>query len=533
MNPTLATVDWVVVGTYLGFVVLVGLYFARRQTTTSDFFLGGRSLPWWAAALSIIAAETSAVTYIGTPGMAYAGDWWFLQFVVGLVVGRVFLALVFVKLIHGQGVLTVYGLLERRFGNTTRGVTALLFLLGRLIASGVRMYAGCLAVQVATGLPLNLSVLVLGAFATLYTLAGGIRAVVWTDVLLGLTFIAGGLISAVYLAGAIPGGLEAVVSSPAFAEKTAVLHIGWALDDAKSLLAGLAGGCVLTLATHGTDQDIVQRILTCRTSRSGSLSLLGTAVLLLPLMALFLAVGTGLFFLYSSGHPTYEVPRNVNHVFPVFIVRELPRGFSGLVMAGLFAASISSFSSVINALASTTLSDFYKPLLQTFGRTPSEGHQMRLSRGLALFWAAALLVVALGFQGSSDNVLSVALSVLTYFYGAILGAFLLGAFTRRGRALTVIPGMLLGVAVVLLLQLRQFIELPARAPDSMRALLARLPEGLLEAVEDLVPLVAWPYWIILGTGITFLVGAIGSRGLTVSWKAVSPKTPSSTRATGR
>jgi Na+/proline symporter len=190
-------------------------------------------------------------------------------------------------------------------------------------------------------------------------------------------------------------------------------------------------------------------------------------------------------------------------------------------MAGLFAASISSFASVINALASTTLSDFYKPLLQALGRTPSERHQMRLSRGLAIFWAAALLVVALGFQGSSDNVLSVALSVLTYFYGAILGAFLLGAFTRRGRALTVVPGMLLGVTVVLLLQMRQFLELPARAPDSVRAVLAGLPEGLLEAVRIHVPIVAWPYWILLGTGITFLVGVMGSRGLTVSWRATS------------
>jgi len=508
MHEGLAIVDWAVVGFYLALVVAVGLYFSGRIKSASDFFLAGKTLPWWAAALSIVAAETSAVTYIGTPRLAYQGDWWFLQFVLGLVLGRIVLALLLVRVFYRRDILTVYGIIEHRFGNAARVTAAFLFLLGRVVASGVRLYAGCLAVQVATGFPLSVSVLILGGFSTLYTLAGGIRAVVWTDVLLGLTFMAGGVVSALSIGASLPDG---ILSGPLLAEKTTILHPGWNLSSSNCLLAGLAGGFVLTLATHGTDQDVVQKILTCRNSRSGSLSILGSAVLILPLMALFLTIGTLLFFFYRTHQVPYELPRQLDHIFPVFIVRELPRGFAGFVMAGLFAAATSSFASVLNALASTTLSDLYKPILAALGRSPSERHFFRFSRSAALFWAVVLLGVALAFQGSSDSVLNVALSVLTYFYGALLGAFLLASLTARGSGPSVVTGMLLSVPAVLLLQLRQFLEMPSLAPDSLRALIVRLPDGFTRAVLDHVPAVAWPWWIIVGTTVTFGVGYLGTR----------------------
>lgn len=508
MPQGLSVVDWVVVGAYLLLVLAVGLIAGRRARSGRDFFLGGRSLPWWAATLSIVAAETSAVTYIGTPRDAFEGDWAFLQLVIGLVIGRVFLALFLVPVLYRSEILTVYGFFEARFGTATRAVAALFFLLGRAVASGVRMYAGCLALQVATGFPLGHAVLVLGGLATIYTLAGGIRAVIWTDVFLGLTFMAGGIFSALWLAGQLP---EGALSDPGLLGKMTVFQGDVTLANPRSFVAGLVGGFVLTLATHGTDQDVVQRILSCRGSRGGRLSILGSAALILPLFLLFLLIGTLLYAFYTTRDPGYALPSNRDHLFPLFIVRELPRGFAGFVMAGLFAASLSSFASVLNALAATTLSDILRPVLRRVRGERSEADILRLSRPFALAWAIALLALALAFQGSSDNVLMVALRVLTYFYGALLGAFLLGAFTRRGSGASVISGMVLSVAAVILLQLRHYLEDLALAPDSLRAVLLGLPPALTDAVRGLVPLVGWPFWIIVGTAIAFSVGSFGSR----------------------
>ena len=507
--------DWSVVGLYLGIVALIGLYVSRGQKSTRDYFLGSRSLPWWAATLSIVATETSAVTYIGTPAMAYQGNWSFLQLVFGFVLGRIFLGTFMVRVFYRREFVTVYGFLEARYGNATRVTASLLFLCGRVVASAVRLFAGCIAIHIATGIQLENVVVGLGVFGAAYTLTGGIRAVVWTDVLLGVTFIVGGAITVFYLLAEIPGGLPAVLSSPSLTEKTAILNFGGALPEghtfwsqSNTFLAGLAGGFVLTLATHGTDQDIAQRMLTCRDSRSGSLAVFGSAILILPLMALFLVIGTLLYFFYEGRQP----PQDLNHVFPIFIANELPHGFSGLVMAGLFAAAISSYTSVLNALASTSVSDFYTPLRACLGRVPDDQHLLRVSRGVTLFWGALLVLLALAFQGSSDNVLKIALSVLTYFYGALLGAFLLGIFTRRGNSFSVITGMLASVPAILSLQLKQYLENPEAVPTGARILIEHLPENFSNAVLQHVPTVAWPYWIILGTAITFGVGLLGSRG---------------------
>jgi SSS family transporter len=432
--------------------------------------------------------------------------------VLGFVLGRLFLAFFFVPALYRRELVTVYGYLEHRFGGGARTVAAMLFLLGRVVASGVRLYAACVAFHVATGLDIRLSILALGAFGTVYTLAGGIRAVVWTDVLLGLTFMAGGLVSALYLAFETPGGLQGILGSPLFPQKSMIIHTGWSLADSSTLQAGLLGGFMLTLATHGTDQDIAQRVLTCRDSRDGRLSLFGSALMILPLMALFLAVGTLLFFFYQARPPTYKLPLDKNHLFPIFILNELPGGFRGLVMAGLLAASISSFTSVLNALASSAVADFYRPFRRWLGQDPSETHLLRVSRASTLLWGALLVGVAILFEGSSSNILELALQTLTYFYGALLGAFLLGIFTRRGSNLSVIAGMLISVPVVLLFQLRQYLASPASAPLGAQAILEKLTPSATQMLLRVVPDVAWPYWIILGTGAAMSIGILGSRG---------------------
>lgn len=518
MLPSLRAADWIVVGGYFAVVAWIGLRAARGQSTTRDYFLGGRSLPWWAAALSIIATETSAVTLMGTPRMAFEGDWSFLQFVCGFVVGRIFLAFFFVHVFFREELVTVYGFLERRFGAGARFTAATLFLIGRVLGSGVRLYAGCLALEVAAGIPIEHAIVVLGVFATAYTLFGGIKAVVWTDVLLGLTFMAAGVASLAYLGWNLPGGLDAIFAKPGagstlptLLEKTRVVIWGWDLQRNDTLLAGILGGFFITLATHGTDQDVAQRLLTCRNSRDGTLSILGSALMILPLMALFLAVGTGLYFYYRGSGENVTLPQNLDHLFPLFIVRELPTGIRGFVMAGLLAASVSSFTSVLNALASTTVSDFYQPLTRRWGVLPTETQLLRVSRGSTLGWGVLLMLVALGFRESGSNVLDVAYATLNYFYGGLLGAFLLGIYSRRGTSRSVVWGMMLSVPAVLVFQLEAYLAHPSKAPVAAQDLMALLPSAVRAAILDWVPPLAYKYWIVVGTAVTVLIGALGRK----------------------
>jgi SSS family transporter len=510
----LSAPDWAVVAVYFLAVAAVGILVSRGQRSTRDYFLGGRSLPWWAAALSIIATETSAVTIIGFPAAAFEHDWRLLQLFAGFVLGRVFLAAVFVRVFYRAEHVTVYGFLADRFGESARAVSAVLFLCGRVVASGVRLFAGALAVEAATGLGTGKVIVALAAIGTVFTLLGGIRAVVWTDVILGLTFLLGGALSAVFLLDAIPGGLEAVFASPELAVKTRVFHLDRGIADSGGLVCGLIGGFVLTLATHGTDQDVAQRMIACRDSRSGGLSVLGSAALIVPLATLFLAVGTLLWFHTRLGSPGYEIPADLKELYPVFIVRALPVGLAGLVMAGLLAASLSSFTSVLNALAATTIGDFYRPLLSggRTGRTGpprAEAHFVRASRIATLLWAAALVAVAAAFIGSQANLIELALKALNYFHGALLGAFLLGMLTGRGTSRSVVAGMLASVPVVLLLQLRQFVDAPGTAPGTLQGWIEGLSSGTREAIQTAVPDVAWPYWIVISTAVTLAVGALG------------------------
>ncbi len=521
MSDTLSPIDWIVIGVYLTVVMLIGLRVAGRQRTTRDYFLGDRSIPWWAAALSIIATETSAVTFIGYPGLAYRGDWRVAQLIFGFIAGRIFLAYYFLQVFYGLDVVTVYGFLEKRFGNWTRALGASLFLCGRVLASGVRLYAACLAIEIAAGLRIEYAIIGLGVFAIGYTLIGGIRSVVWTDCVLGLTFMAGGVLAAVFILVNIDGGLGAIIGHEVLGEKVRVVHLGASAPDGSPatwrdffasdapLVVGLAGGFVLTLATHGTDQDIVQRMLTCQDARDGGRSLIGSAVIILPLTLLFLLVGTLLWLLHDL-HPEFrpEGVANPDHFFPDFIVRYVPAGLAGFLFAGVFAAALSSLTSVLNALSSTLISDFYRPFVYRGGR---EEHYLLASRVATFLCGAGLVAVALGFIGSGDSVFAIAMKALTYFYGALLGVFLLGIFTGRGTGVSTTAGMLISVVVVLALQWRAFIEQPQAAPAIVASWIESTPDWLTSAVRWCVPLLAWPYWIVLGTGVSLGVGLLGRR----------------------
>ncbi len=506
-DSTLSALDWAVVALYLAGVAGLGFWIGRKQQSTRDYFLGGRSLPWWAAAISILATETSAVTFIGFPAAAFNGDWTLLQIFTGFVFGRLFLAFVFVRVFYEREYVTVYGFLADRYGEKTRTLAAVLFLLGRVIASSVRLYAGCLAIQIATGLPIEIIIGVVGLVGGGFTLLGGIKAVVWTDVVLGLTLVVGGLASVLFIVGAIPGGLDGVIGHEAFAEKIRAIQFDQSLSDAKGIIAGLLGGFVLTLATHGTDQDIAQRMLTCRDSRGGRLSVIASAVLILPLVVLFLSVGTLLWMYFDAGQAGFDRPDDANHVFPLFIVHELPVGLAGLVMAGLLAAALSSFTSVLNALAATTIGDFYRPLVSRRGAR-SEEHYVSASRVATAIWAIALIGGAIAFVGSQKSIIDLALAVLTYFYGGLLGAFLLGMLTKRGSDRSLVVAMLVSSPVVLILQFRQWVAAPKNAPGALQSWIQGFAPETIQAVQDWIPDIAFPYWIVISTTITMTIGAL-------------------------
>lgn len=508
MQAGLSMIDWSLVALFLLGVGAVGFRCAGSQSTTRDYFLGGRSIPWWAASLSIIATETSAVTFIGVPAAAFAKDWTLLQLFAGFAIGRVFLALVFVKAFYRREYITVYGLLAERFGKRTRLLSALLFLAGRVVASAVRLYAGCLAVKIALGTDsIETVIICLGLFGAAFTLTGGIKAVVWTDVILGITLLAGCLLSSAWIIAAYPEAAGSILDLEGLSLKLERVRLDTSISDAGGLFAGLLGGMVLTLATHGTDQDIAQRMLTCKDARGGQLSVLGSAVLILPLISLFLALGTLLWAWHEAGAAGYAVPENKNELFPLFIVTDLPPGLAGLVMAGLLAAALSSFTSVLNALSATTVADLYRPFAEK-GGDHGEAHYLKISRISTLLWTILLIGLAIAFVGSQDNIVKIALKVLTYFYGGLLGAFLLAILTNRGNGPSVMLGMLASVPMVLLLQLRQFTENPETAPGALQGTLENLSPGIRQGILSL-PDIAWPWWIIIGTLTTFIIGYIG------------------------
>ena len=515
----LSSIDWVIVGTYLVAILLVGLFASGRQTSTRDYFLGDRQIPWWAVTLSIVATETSAVTYIGLPGRAYNGNWDVLQLVIGFVLGRIFLATFFVRAFYDGGVITVYSYLERRFGNPTRVAAALIFLAGRMLASGARLFAACLAVSIASGMRIEIAMLILGAFGIGYTLVGGIRSVVWTDCILGLTFIIGGAVSVGFLLETIDGGLDTLLQHQDFTEKFHIFSLGLATAEPSSwsafiastepLAIGVIGGFFLTLATHGTDQDLVQRMLTCSDSRSGAKSLIGSAVIVPPLYVLFLTIGSLLYFAHTF-NPELK-PSGVetaDRYFPDFIVSHLPPGVAGFLFAGVFAAALSSLTSVLNALASTIIADFYRPLIR---KDASEAHYLRASRVATGIAGIALVAVAYLFTGGTTGVFDLSMKALTYFYGALLGVFLLAIFTRRGSPLSTVVGMGTAVPVTMLLQLRAYLEDPSRAPDVIRRWVESIPTAWSDMIRSTVPLLAWPLWIVVGAVCACAIGALGKQ----------------------
>jgi solute:Na+ symporter, SSS family len=437
----LHTVDVVIIVLYLIAITLFGMRFRKSQKTLRDYFLAGRDIPWWAICLSIVAAETSTLTVIGTPGIAYDGNFGFLQLVLGYLLGRVVISVVLLPQYFRGEMFTAYQLIDRRFGKLLHRITSGVFLITRAAAEGVRVWAVSIVVAIALGTGDIWSVAIVMLLTLIYTFEGGMAAVIWTDVVQMCIYIGGTMAGLITLTHLVPGGWPAIHGAASEAGKLQVFDFALGFYQKYTFWAGLIGGMFLTTASHGTDQLMVQRLLAARNQRDSRLALLTSGVVVLAQFSLFLLVGAGLWYFYHLFPPARPFTSS-DRVFPAFIVDHVPPGMAGLLIAAILAAAMSNLSAALNSLSSTTMIDFY---LRSRPQTP-ERARIRLSRLATIVWGAILFALALASR-HGGKVLETGLSIASVAYGGLLGVFLLGVLTKRTQQSAAIIGMLCGLAV--------------------------------------------------------------------------------------
>ncbi len=438
----LHTVDIVIIAAYLVSITLFGLRFRKKQRTLRDYFLADRNIPWWAIGLSLVAAETSTLTIIGTPGIAYGGNFGFLQLVFGYLLGRVIISLILIPQYFRGEMFTAYELIDRRFGAALHRLTAGVFLLTRAAAEGVRVWAISIVVAIVLGLTNDVwSIAIVMVLTLIYTFEGGMAAVIWTDVIQMFIYVAGTIVGFITLTHLVPGGWHTIHAMAGEAGKFQVVNFSFNPYEKYTFWAGLIGGMFLTTASHGTDQLMVQRLLAARNQRDSKVALISSGFVVLMQFTLFLLVGASLWVFYRM-HPPATPFSATDRVFPTFIVEHMPSGISGLLIAAILAAAMSNLSAALNSLSSTTMMDFY---LRIRPETP-EQRKLFLSRAATLVWCVVLFALAMASRGKGA-VLELGLSIASVAYGGLLGVFLLGVLTKRARQTGAIIGMICGLAL--------------------------------------------------------------------------------------
>ena len=438
---SLSGVDYLVIGAYLVAITAFGSWFARYQKTTRDYFLTDRSVPWWAICFTIVATETSTLTFIGIPAQAYTGNMTFLQLALGYVIGRILVSALFIPAYFRGDLFTSYELLQRRFGTRVKTLSAVIFLITRSLADGIRLFTTALVIAIVTQLPVTLVVIVLGAAMIVYTMRGGVSAVIWTDVVQMFVYIAGAAAVAIALLARIDGGWAEVVRAGSETGRFVFLDTAFDFTRAYTIWAGLLGGVALTLSTHGTDQYLVQRLLSARTQKDASLGLVLSGFIVFAQFILFLLIGVMLYTHYQQVALPQALSRP-DQILPIFVVNELKNGLAGFIVAAIVAAALSPS---LNAMAATTVSDFYLPYINP---SADQRTQMRVSKQATVAWGVVQLAVAIGAQFMNRSVLDAGLAVLSFASGSVLGAFLLGTLAPSIRERDAFAGMIAGLIVM-------------------------------------------------------------------------------------
>ncbi len=436
--------DWMVVCVYLAAITLFGVHFRKKQQSIRTYFLGGKTTPAWALSLSIVATETSTLTIIGTPGIAFAGNLTFMQLILGYLVGRIFISLFLIPAYFKGEMYSAYELLQKRFGSRAKHATASMFLVTRALADGVRVVAVALVVSTVLGFGDVWSILIVAALTLIYTFEGGMTAVIWTDVIQLFIYLACTFVAFFVILGFIPGGWDGVLT--AAGPKFALWDFSLNFKIPYTFWGGIIGGAFLNTASHGVDQLIVQRLLAARNARDSKLALLSSGIVVLFQFALFLVVGIMLYCFYHY-NPQLVAPAARDKIFPSFIAEFLPHGIRGAMIAAILAAAMSTLSGSLNSLAATTMMDFYKPFMK---KDIAPEKQLRLSKWITVCWGIVLTGLAI-LSRDVKSVLEVGLTIASITYGSMLGVFLLGVLTKKANENGSILGMAAGLGSMLLI----------------------------------------------------------------------------------
>lgn len=499
-------IDFVIIGVYLLAMPAIGLWLSGKQRSSTDYFVGDRQMPWWAVTFSVVATETSVLTVISVPTVAYLGSFTYLQLAIGYLIGRVLVAFVLLPRYYAGNMVSAYALLGKRFGRGMQGTASVTFLVTRLLADGLRLFATAIPVQfVLSNVGVDTEywqiILVLAAFSVVYTYVGGIRAVIWVDVVQMALYVAGAVIALVVLVGELPSGWFSAANA---SEKFQLFDFGEVLTNPYSFVTAVLGGALFAMASHGADQLMVQRLLACRNVRDSQKAVIASGVVVFIQFALFLVVGSLLWGFYRGTDPAEMGLTSDDQLFPKFIVEQLPPGLSGLLIAGILAAAMSTISSSLNSLSTSTVSDLYQRLTR---RTLPDEMVLRQAKVWTLVWAGIFVIFASLFTDTENPVVEVGLAIASYTYGALLGAFFLGLLVRRARQADAVIAFVATIVVV-----------------------AFFVFGVSFTVDGEPTALAFPWYTPLGVLVTLVVGGLLS--LRHSGPAPQAEEPATSSAQG-
>jgi len=467
-----SALDYAIIVLYLIGITAFGKIIGGKQKTVKDYFIGSQEVPWWVISFSIVAAETSTLTFISIPGLAYLTNLNFLQLTFGYLIGRVIVAQFFLPAYYKGELSTAYSYLQNRFGNKTRSLASVTFLFTRTAADGVRLFATAIPLYLMLDISPMIAIIIIAIVALLYTFTGGVKGVIWVDAIQMLIYIGGAILAGIYLIVNIPGNIGEILSSTEIVSKLSVFNLGFDkgfagfFSQPYTLLSGLIGGAFLSMSSHGTDQLIVQRLLAAKNLPESKKALVTTGVIIIFQFALFLVVGVLLYAYYG--------PLNIksDEIFPKFIIEVLPSGVKGIIIAGLFAAALSTLAGSITSLSSSVMLDLYIPLKKSI----DEKKNLLYSKLLTIFWAVMLIFSAFIFMESSKAVVEVALSIASFTYGGLLGTFLLGLSNKKIPQNHAIAGF---ISAIVIMSFIIFFKV-----------------------------VAWTWFILIGVCVTLFVGNI-------------------------
>lgn len=443
------TLDYVVLVVYLVGVAVLGIVRGGKHQTARDYFLGKEDIPWWIVCFSIVAAETSTLTFISIPGLAYLTNLNFLQVTLGYLLGRIAVSALFLPAYFKGELSTAYAYLESRFGAKTRRFASVTFLFTRIAADGVRLFATAIPLKLILGIDYTFAVIILAAVAFIYTFAGGVRGVIWVDAVQMVIYLGGALLAGIVLIANAEGGWAGLAAIAAEAGKFQVFNVDFSsnfFQKPYSLIAGVLGGTFLSMASHGTDQLIVQRVLATKSLERGRKALIGSGIIIIMQFAIFLVVGLLLYGHYNGASLSDLHLQRADEIFPKFIIEGLPPGVSGFIIAGLLAAALSTLAGSMSSMASSTVMDLYRPLTLS---SLSPEQELRIARRATLLWAVLLVGSAVVFMETPQTVVELALSIASFTYGGLLGTFLLGVLITRATQEDALAGFVGGIFIMI------------------------------------------------------------------------------------